>query len=103
MSSDNLRDRKTVGELIAELSKFPPDMPVMVYDFEYSDEWIPDPAVKVAKVQIVDYGGVTKYVYPSERRAGAATVDIASIDVTTPVPGAFSPAFTQDGKDRNDT
>ena len=28
--SDNLRDRKTVGEMVAEISKFPPDMPVMI-------------------------------------------------------------------------
>jgi hypothetical protein len=36
--ADVLRDRKTVGELVAELSKFPADMPVMVYDFQRGDE-----------------------------------------------------------------
>ena len=80
MSSDNLRDRKTVGELIAELSKFPPDMPVMVYDFQRSDEWIPDPVVKVAQVHVVEYRGRTSYVYPTENRA-AYTTEIVSIDL----------------------
>ena len=78
--TDNLRDRKTVGELIAELSKFPPEMPVMVYDFQRGDEWIPDPVVKVAQVQVVEYRGRTSYVYPSENRA-AYTTEIVSIDL----------------------
>lgn len=76
----SLRDRKTVGELIAELSEFPPDMPVMVYDFQRGDEWISDPVVKVAQVQIVEYGGRTSYVYPNENRA-AHTAEIVSIDL----------------------
>ena len=80
MSSDSLRDRKTVGELIAELSKFPPDMPVMVYDFQRSDEWIPDPVVKVAQVQVVEYRGRTSYVYSSGNQA-AYTTEIVSIDL----------------------
>jgi hypothetical protein len=79
--SDNLRDRKTVGELVAELSKFPPDMPVMVYDFERDDEWIPDPVVKVAQVQLVKYRGRTQYVYPHENRA-ATTTEIVSIEIS---------------------
>ena len=78
--TDNLRDRKTVGELVAELSKFPPDMPVMVYDFEQGDEWIPGPVVKVVQVQLVDYRGRTRYVSPSENRA-AHTTEIVSIDL----------------------
>lgn len=77
----DLRTHKTVGELIAELSKFPPDMPVMVYDFQRADEWIPDPVVKVAQVQVVEYRGRTSYVYPSESRA-AQTTDIVSIDLS---------------------
>ncbi len=77
----DLRERKTVGELIKELSAFPPDMPVMVYDFQRSDEWIPDPVVKVAKVQVVEYRGRTSYVYPSENRA-IHTTDIVSIDLS---------------------
>jgi hypothetical protein len=79
--SDNLRDRKTVGELVSELSKFPPDMPVMVYDFQRGDEWIPDPVVKVAQIQLVEYGGRTGYVYPNENRA-ATTTDIVSIQLS---------------------
>jgi hypothetical protein len=79
--SDSLRDRKTVAELIKELSAFPPDMPVMIYDFERSDEWIPDPVVKVAKVQVVEYRGQTRYEYPSESRA-FPTTDIVSIDLS---------------------
>ena len=78
--TDTLRDRKTVGELVAELSKFPPDMPVMIYDFERSDEWIPDPVVKVVQVQLVEYRGRTSYVYPIEGRA-AHTTEIVSINL----------------------
>lgn len=73
---DDLSTRKTVGELIAELSKFPPDMPIMVYDFQRHDEWIPDPVVRVVQVQVVEYRGRTRYAYPNE---GAHTIDIASI------------------------
>jgi hypothetical protein len=79
--TDDLRTRKTVGELIAELSAFPADMPVMVYDFQRLDEWIPDPVVKVAQVQIVEYRGRTSYVYPNENRA-AHTTEIVSIDLS---------------------
>ena len=78
----DLRTLKTVGELIAELSAFPPDMPVMVYDFERQDEWIPDPVVRVVQVQVVKYHGTTpSYVYPSANR-GVQTIDIASIDLS---------------------
>ena len=75
-----LRSRKTVGELVAELSKFPPDMPVMVYDFQRGDEWIPDPVVKVCQVQVVEYRGQTSYVYPNENR-DADNTEIVSIDL----------------------
>ena len=77
--TDTLRDRKTVGELVAQLSKFPPDMPVMVYDFERDDEWIPDPVVEVAQVRVVEYRGRTRYVYPNE---SAITTDIVSIQLS---------------------
>ncbi len=76
---EDLHSRKTVSELIAELSKFPPDMPVMVYDFQRDDEWIPDPAVKIAQVQVVEYRGRTTYAYPNK---GARTIDIVSIELS---------------------
>ena len=79
--SDDLRTRKTVGELVAELSKFPPDMPIMVYDFERSDEWIPDPVVKVAKIKVVQWRGRTRYVYPNETW-DYPTTDIVSIELS---------------------
>ena len=75
-----LSELKTVAELIAELSKFPPDMPVMVYDFQRDDEWVPDPVVKVVKVRVANYEDWPRYLYP--RSTDTETIDIVSIELS---------------------
>lgn len=49
----------TVAELIAVLNEQPPDRRVMIYDFEYHDQWL-DPTVRVTEVRPPE-GVVAKY------------------------------------------